>query len=303
MRKVLAFLLFLLFVIGMTGCANDANIKVSHALDALSSAKARHVVMTTESSLGKIEGITPSDIAMKSEQDFILSGENALLKAAIDLEGIEDAGVDAVRNGIPDTYIKDGFVYYKNNSLYSEDPSASQKYIRQPVSESGLKSYKQLDFPPINVSYQASESGQAKITVAGKEVQADVFDISLPQDYLDKRFKFYGLASLQMLLQYYPDKVHGADYTDIPHDAVKLQEYTCRLYLDGGRILRYEFSFKLTLENSKFIVYPSPISGNTDFEYKETIDVLQTGDSIPIDFPVFTDENTTAPPVPPSFST
>ncbi len=292
MRKPLSFLFGIALVLGMvvvsTGCMNEAVAKVSRVLDTLSASKARHVVMTAENRLGKVEGITEAEIVMDSFEDFTLSGDDAVLKAGYNVAGVPS---DLQQETMPDAFIKDGFYYY----LYLDPDSLQQRYIKQPVGDTGMKSYKKLFLPPKLVG-QAVQAGRVKITVAGRDVDAEVYNVALSQDYLDKLIQRNGPGAAGSLLSLYPEKARARTEMEVPPDVYKFHGYTCRIYLEDGRFVRYEFSFSLTLDNSKFLVYPGNVSGFTDYQYKETIDVLETGDYLPIDFPAFTDENTMPPP-------
>lgn len=291
------FMSFILVLV-LSACAGTQISRVSQAVDALIFSKARHITSTTETIMGPIEGALQDRTVYRTNTDYTLSGDNVALVG-------NTSGLSV--NGNMGAYVKDGYMYNfsQEQSLDSND-SEPVKYMRQKVDSKAVDNMKSMLGVPRDIkSYVSLQTGVADITIDNNDIPADVFTITLPGDVLNKLLNLQGRQNVLQIFSTIPQDANGQSFrlsVDVPSEAMQLNAYECRLYFEGNTIRRYEYSLDMSLYLSKCIGLHSNSTGYVNVTYHETDDILQTGDSIPIDFPVFNDQNTEDVPIPPSIS-
>jgi hypothetical protein len=298
--KRLAALFFSLFMIVsmmlFPGCAASGDVsRVSAALDGLTSSKARHEHQVQKAVLYPIEGISVSKKMKQYDFDVIVNGDECSMvtefRGRTDDTGVADDGSSEA--DLQKQYVKDGMAYCS-----SGEPG---RYTKQALTKKVISGIQTLSCIPA-VKYQAFPRGRTQITIGGISREVDVFEASMPVDLVDQLFYGQAFASVDGLLRDLGSEQDGLFVQIESSDYQKLDSCSCRIYLDGAAIVRFEYNMQIAVDLSKVLMYPIQPHGWAKATFSTVVEVLETANDIQIDFPEFTSNNTELIEVPPSES-
>lgn len=267
--RILVLLLALVIAFVLTGCVSVEQ-RFLNGFKKIQDAKACHLL------IGLSLDAAGSTVPLKLDMDMTQSGQNYLMKGNVSLS---TSGSGA---GIPyEIYLKDGSVYMGTSLINGSESSGTAKYLRMTTAEAlgltgGMGVSPQMMGPFYNALKNVDmknvhfEFGQDTKTVSGKQVQLDKATLTpTPEE---------------------SKKIISALVGNALDNVVSVDSLSFTLWLNQSDISRVECAIKA-----------SSVSGtaaNTGLlpqgPYTITIgiDIVQLGETLPVSFPDFNDQNT-----------
>ncbi len=277
--RTAVIIMILALVCSLTGCVSIEQ-RLLNAFKALQNAKACHLLIGVS-----IEGAPGGTGPLKLDMDMSQSGQNYAMKGAVSLKAAK------TDTNIPfELYLKEGSMYM-GTSVMGSATAGSSKYIRMSAAEASaltgglgiaplggaaagadpqgmvgfLSAVKGIDFR--NVKFDFSKDTR---TVSGKQVQLDKVTLTPTAEERKKLVSALAGSGLAAM--------------------VDIQDLTFTLWLGEAGIARVECQAKAAAaanaQDAGGVIPAGPYTVNIG------VDILETGDTLNIAFPDFTEQNT-----------